>query len=121
MVKQVIVIRKDLRMRRGKEIAQGAHAAMAWMTNRARKGYHYFSPEEEAWINGPFTKICLQVNSLPELNAVYVSALEAGLTTELIIDSGATEFNNVPTETCCAIGPHEASKIDAITGHLKLY
>jgi PTH2 family peptidyl-tRNA hydrolase len=33
-VKQVIVIRRDLRMRRGKEIAQGAHASMAWLTRR---------------------------------------------------------------------------------------
>lgn len=29
-IKQVIVVRKDLKLRRGKEIAQGAHAAMAW-------------------------------------------------------------------------------------------
>jgi PTH2 family peptidyl-tRNA hydrolase len=36
-IKQVIVIRKDLKMRRGKEIAQGAHAAMAWLTNRLRQ------------------------------------------------------------------------------------
>jgi PTH2 family peptidyl-tRNA hydrolase len=35
-VKQVLVIRKDLKMRRGKEIAQGAHASMAWLTNRLR-------------------------------------------------------------------------------------
>lgn len=28
-VKQVIVMRKDLNMRRGKQIAQGAHASMA--------------------------------------------------------------------------------------------
>ena len=32
--KQVIVIRRDLRMRRGKEIAQGAHASMAWLRQR---------------------------------------------------------------------------------------
>ena len=33
-IKQVIVIRKDLKMRRGKEIAQGAHASMAWLSRR---------------------------------------------------------------------------------------
>jgi len=32
--KQVIVIRKDLKMRRGKEIAQGAHASIAFLTAR---------------------------------------------------------------------------------------
>jgi PTH2 family peptidyl-tRNA hydrolase len=32
--KQVIVIRKDLKMRRGKEIAQGSHASMAFLTRR---------------------------------------------------------------------------------------
>ncbi len=33
-MKQVIVIRRDLKMRRGKEIAQGAHASMAWLSRR---------------------------------------------------------------------------------------
>ena len=31
--KQIIIIRKDLKVRRGKEIAQGAHASMAVLTN----------------------------------------------------------------------------------------
>jgi hypothetical protein len=33
-IKQVIVIRKDLKMRRGKECAQAAHASMAFITRR---------------------------------------------------------------------------------------
>jgi len=33
-VKQVIVIRRDLKMRRGKECAQAAHASMMWLTKR---------------------------------------------------------------------------------------
>lgn len=32
--KQVLVIRKDLNMRRGKEIAQGAHGSCSWLANR---------------------------------------------------------------------------------------
>jgi PTH2 family peptidyl-tRNA hydrolase len=37
-IKQVIVIRRDLRMRRGKEIAQGAHASTAWLRERVLQG-----------------------------------------------------------------------------------
>lgn len=36
-VKQIIVIRRDLKMRRGKEIAQGGHAAMRFLTMRIRQ------------------------------------------------------------------------------------
>ena len=33
-IKQVILIRKDLTMRRGKEIAQGSHASMAFLVEQ---------------------------------------------------------------------------------------
>ncbi len=66
------------------------------------------------------TKICVSVDSAEELLEVYNRALTAGLNTELIIDSGFTEFNGVPTKTCIGIGPNLASDIDKITGHLKL-
>ena len=36
-LKQVILIRKDLKMRRGKEVAQGSHASMAFMTEKIRE------------------------------------------------------------------------------------
>lgn len=37
---QVIVMRRDLGMRQGKEIAQGAHASMIWLALRIRQpGY----------------------------------------------------------------------------------
>lgn len=42
-MKQVIVIRRDLRMRRGKEIAQDAHASIAWLTSRLRPGTYRHS------------------------------------------------------------------------------
>ncbi len=123
-------------MRRGKEIAQGAHASMKWLADRVKQlpswidddqpGWRQFDfrldRDEEEWLlRGRFTKICLQVESEEALLAVHKAAQEAGLTSSLIQDAGATEFDGVPTHTAVAIGPNEAEKIDLITGKLKLY
>ncbi len=74
----------------------------------------------ESWINGAFTKICVYVNSEEELKEVYKKAKEAKLLCSIIEDSGQTEFNNVPTLTAVAIGPHYPSDLNPITGHLPL-
>lgn len=120
-VKQAIVIRRDLGMRRGKEIAQGAHASLAFLVKRALAADGNFTPAELAWMQGGSAKICLQVASEAELLAVHERAREAGLTVELIRDSGKTEFGGVPTLTCLAIGPDSADRIDPVTRDLKLY
>ena len=121
-VKQVIVMRKDLNMRKGKMIAQGSHASMAFLSNRL-KGYPNLKLTAEmlAWLmNGSFTKVCLSVDSEEELLKVYQEAKDANLEVQLITDSGKTEFNGVPTKTCLAIGPDLSYKINSITGNLKL-
>lgn len=123
-IKQVIVIRRDLKMRRGKEIAQGAHASIMWLADRLRKHLYrnvMFSKEEMDWLHGTFTKVALQVDSEEALLEVFFKAKMAGLTSCLVTDSGKTEFDGVPTKTCIAIGPNNADEIDKITGHLKLY
>ena len=123
-IKQVIVMRDDLKMRRGKQIAQGAHASMSFLTRRlqSRKsiGIDDFSPNEQTWIRGSFAKICVRCKSEEELMAIHQKAIEEGLEVHLITDSGRTEFHGQPTRTCLAIGPDEASKIDQITGQLEL-
>ena len=133
MVKQVIVIRKDLKMRRGKEIAQGAHASMAFLSNLVRNyldglsGYPgtqdelILSKEQEAWIMGLFKKVVVKVHSEQELMDVAEKAKEKGLHCDVITDAGLTEFGGESTRTCLAIGPDEAHKIDEVTGHLELY
>lgn len=126
--KQVIILRKDLGMRKGKMIAQGAHASMAvpldlgGMEEIEDKKYFVFemTPEVEDWIMGKFTKICVGVDSEDELLELYTKAAESGIVCSLINDQGLTEFHGKPTLTAVAIGPAEASKIDLLTGHLKL-
>jgi len=128
-VKQVIIIRKDLKMRRGKEIAQGAHAAMRWLTSRIQQpdtqdpSHHTMdlTPVEHIWVKGSFKKVCVYVNSEEELLEIHKKARDIGLLSYLVTDRGLTEFGGVPTNTCIGIGPDDADKIDRITGQLKLY
>jgi peptidyl-tRNA hydrolase, PTH2 family len=118
--KQVIVMRRDLGMRRGKEIAQGAHASMIWLALRIRRPGYAFTEAERSWLDGAFTKVCVRVDSEEELLAVVQRAKEAGILVQLCVDAGRTEFHGVPTPTCCAVGPDYPDRIDPITGHLKL-
>ena len=115
--KQVIVLRKDLNMRKGKMVAQGAHASLGAIL---RDGKLKKSKDIDAWLEGRFTKICVSVNSEEELLEVYQDAKRAGLICSLITDAGLTEFDGVPTKTAVAVGPGVPSKIDKITGDLKL-
>jgi PTH2 family peptidyl-tRNA hydrolase len=123
-IKQVIVMRHDLKRRRGKQIAQGAHASMAFLTRRLQSKSSIrlddFSANEHIWMMGSFAKVCVRCNSEDELMAIHGKAIEMGLEVHLITDSGRTEFHGQPTRTCLAIGPDDASKIDQVTGHLEL-
>jgi len=128
MIKMVICVRKDLKIRRGKEIAQAAHASMKFIADKIRECPSAdpfknirLSPAEQEWFEGLFTKICVKVNSEQELMTIKSNAEINGIQCCLIEDSGATEFHGVRTPTCIAIGPDEAEKIDKITGHLELY
>ncbi|MCY2976946.1 MAG: aminoacyl-tRNA hydrolase [Planctomycetota bacterium] len=123
-IKQVIVMRHDLKMRRGKQIAQGAHASMSFLTRKLQRKSSIcmddFTPNEQTWIMGSFAKVCVRCNSEEELMAIHDKAIEMGIEVHLITDSGRTEFHGQPTRTCLAIGPDEVSKTDQVTGHLKL-
>ena len=127
--KQVIVIRRDLRMRRGKEIAQGAHAATAWLAERVIQrmtpdgtvDHVELSEAERTWLETSFRKVTVKVGSEEELMEVYRKALAAGLVVHLVTDRGLTEFGGVPTRTCLAVGPDYDDLVDPVTGDLELY
>lgn len=128
MTKQVIVMRKDLNMRRGKQMAQASHASLGIFTQNMRVskrmdgnyGVFYLTDDMVEWLQNSFTKVCVGCDSEEELQALYDAATAAGLPTILITDNGTTEFNGVKTNTCIAIGPGDAELIDTITGGLKL-
>jgi PTH2 family peptidyl-tRNA hydrolase len=119
-VKMVIVIRKELKCRSGKWVSQGAHAASQWLINKVNNR-SYFDKVEQDWLANGTTKICLQVDTEDELMEIYQKALDADLKVHLVIDEGVTEFKNVHTKTCLAIGPNLVEDINPITEGLKLF
>jgi PTH2 family peptidyl-tRNA hydrolase len=134
--KQVIVLRRDLNMKRGKQIVQACHASMKVILDRgnfyeqggflfpSKVGFdiphNKLTPEMIDWMEGTFTKICLSVGSAQELQDVYDKALAAGLPCALIEESSLADSMGKPTKTCVAIGPASNEEIDKITGGLDL-
>jgi PTH2 family peptidyl-tRNA hydrolase len=119
--KQIIVMRRSypsgVKLRRGKEIAQGAHASQL-ATQRAAE---MDTPAYREWVAGPIAKICVYVETEEELVAVAEKAHAAGLPYALITDSGRTEFHGVPTKTALGVGPAYADELEPVTGNLPLY
>lgn len=124
--KQVIVIRKDLNMRKGKMAAQAAHASLGVVTKQLQwddvNQCMYFRPDTcmMAWLNSSFRKIVVGCDSEEELRSIAAKARFRKLPFSLIEDNGTTEFHGRPTLTALAIGPAEDKEIDEITGGLKL-
>jgi PTH2 family peptidyl-tRNA hydrolase len=127
-VKQVIVINKGLKMRRGKECAQAAHASMAWLTRRMEfmemdeiMFVGMLTPPELEWVQGSFRKVTVQVDTAEELRELYGKARASFIEAHLITDAGLTEFHGEPTVTALGLGPDYDEALDKITGELRLY
>lgn len=135
-VKQVIVFRRDLKVRKGKIAAQAGHASIAFIMKQFMDAmmYDWHDPikenltlpvvltvEQQQWIKDLQVKISLVVDGEKELQELHAKARGAGLNSHMIVDAGLTEFHGVPTLTCIVIGPHESERIDAITAGLDLF
>lgn len=127
--KQIIVVRSDLQMRRGKEDSQAAHAAMQFLRRRIAaahaKGVDVaqlldLTPDMMQWILGHVAKITTSVDSEEGLLSLEDRATAVGLECHRVTDLGRTEFKGIPTLTAIAIGPDLVEKIDPVTRHLKL-
>jgi peptidyl-tRNA hydrolase, PTH2 family len=112
-MKLAVVVRADLDMGRGKIAAQVAHAAVAAVL--ANLG----TDDMAGWLREGQPKVVLKVTSAGELEDVIDRAQTAGLPVELVNDAGRTQV--APgTLTCCAVGPAESQRVDAITAGLPL-
>ncbi len=141
--KQLIVMRRDLKMRKGKIAAQAGHACVeAVLMALAREdrlgdvSLSYDEDGEPTWIvvddhgdPSPLTdwflygvaKVCVYVDSEEALLDIAQQGRDQGFLVALIRDAGLTEFHGEATYTCLAFEPLRAEDIDPITGDLPLY
>lgn len=113
--KQVIVVRSDLKMGRGKIAAQVAHASLNSAEEAKKIGEKWY----EAWLKQGQAKVVVKVASLDELLRLESQALREGLPVAVVEDVGLTQLPS-GTVTCVGIGPAPSRKIDKVTGRLKL-
>lgn len=113
--KQVIIVRNDIKMSKGKIAAQVAHAALASYIEATKKWPNW----AKEWLMEGQRKVVLKVNSLEELLELKRRVEEKDFPNSLITDAGLTELEP-GTTTCLGIGPAPSEELDKIVGHLKL-
>lgn len=145
MYKQVIIARKDLNMSPGKLAAQVAHGSMAFLTNKIRKDWSYWTTSDgeayyssaltfekdmfEQWINGAFTKTVLRAKNKNQLLKAKTMAEEMGMVEGedfyCIFDNCLTELEpeeeDGRTLTVIGFKPMDSEVIDKIGRKYHLY
>ncbi len=110
--KQVIVVRSDLKISKGKLAVQVAHGAILGFLKSDKV-------TRRRWLEEGQKKVVLKAANLDELMQLKFKAEELGLPTALVVDAGLTELPP-GTITALVIGPAEERKIDKVTGNLPL-
>ena len=136
--KMMIVMRRDLKMRKGKIAAQAGHAcidAILMALNKEGRVNDFEITDDgialrdtdkpttplSDWFKYGCAKICVYVDSEEELMNIADKAKEKGIIASVITDAGMTEFHGVPTKTCLALEPLPTDVADELTGNLPLY
>ncbi len=117
--KQVIAVRTDIKMSRGKTAVQVAHAAVEAVLLVIDSKREEWLRWLRLWRTQGQKKVAVRVSSEQELIKVYQEALRLGLPASLIADAGHTELPP-GTRTAAAVGPAPAKLVDRVTGRLRL-
>lgn len=112
MYKQVIVVRTDIKMSKGKLVVQSSHASYSSI-KRCRKNIL------DAWERQGQKKVVLKVKSRKELFKLVEKCKKLKIPHALVADAGLTELRS-GTITALGVGPHRGEIIDKVTGSLPL-
>ena len=113
LYKQVIVLRKDLKLGFGKAVSQACHASLGAMKKTDKRIVR-------KWEKEGAKKVIVKISSLRELNGIRRKAVSTKLPNFVVIDAGLTQIKK-GTITCIGIGPADEREIDKVTKNLKLF
>lgn len=113
MYKQVIILRKDLKMSTGKKCAQSCHASLGSYKKASKSVIKKWNLEGQR-------KVILETNSKEKILKLHQKVKKEKIACFLVQDAGLTELKS-GTITALGIGPDHEKKIDKITGSLKLF
>ena len=122
-IKQVIVVRKDLKLRKSKLASLAAHAAMQFIldnneSDRPDELQVKLSQQEVQWIKGTFDKDVLGIDSRDALSDMVLKAELNGVNVYSVFDK-SKKPDEGPQLVCAAFGPDEEDQLAQIIGSLK--
>lgn len=113
--KQIILVRTDLKMGKGKIAAQASHASVLATLQAQRDKKIWY----DAWFKQGMKKVVVKITDEAELQHVFQLGAKNKLPRAYINDAGHTQLEP-GTATAAALGPAPVSIIDPITKKYKL-
>jgi len=113
-LKQVIVVRQDLRLSKGKLAVQTAHAAVDALQKMELENADWV----KQWKEQRQEKIVLKIENEEKLLELF-EEIKKKFPPALIKDAGLTQLKP-GTTTCFGVGPVPEKEINVFTKHLKL-
>ena len=114
-LKQVILIRTDLKMSAGKKCAQACHASVSASDLARIKTKNIW----KKWKQFGQKKVVLKISNMENMKDIYAKVIKQQIPCFLVKDAGLTQLEP-GTTTALGIGPALSTKIDEITGDLQL-
>ena len=123
-VKQVIVVRKDLKLKRGKVASLVAEATMQFIldnneSDRPDELHVKLSQQEIRWLDGSFTRDVVGIDSHDALCNLVLRAELNGMNVYSVFDRSSKKLDEISQLLCVAFGPDEEDQISQVIGNLK--
>jgi len=125
-IKQIILLRRDMRLRRAESAALASKASMAFVlegdeSDQSGSVKVILTGIEAEWFLGCSTRIILGVSSEEAMRKILLKAELQGVSTYEITGSSSGKVDEGIQLIAAALGPDESDKLDLITGNLRLF